>query len=119
MRISDWSSDVCSSDLEGVAEQLSRKRQKSGFTPSVPFVACLSASMIVAEVIKHVAGWRSHLAPRFQFDALPGPHRGLSVDEDRRAACLCGERNHHIDSFRYLRSRGPPLSKCHSDGSGQ
>src|SRR3546814_8625784 len=58
---------------EGVAEQISRKRQKRGFTQSVPFVACLSASMIVAEVVKTVAGWRTHLAPSMKFDPLQAP----------------------------------------------
>ena len=48
---------VCSVVSEGVARQISMDEQRKGFAPSVPFVATMSACMVVGELVKFVAGW--------------------------------------------------------------
>jgi hypothetical protein len=94
---------ICSVVGEGVAESLSKDKQSPEFQPSVPFVACLSASMVVGELIKYVTGERTILEPRFQFDMLWGPDRGLCLPESRHADCICVGRSKNISRIRALR----------------
>ncbi len=98
---------ICSVIQEAVAQQLSNEQHQQGFAPSVPFVACLSASMVVAELVKDVAGWTiSHpLEPRFQCDVLRGPAYGLTIPQVRRRDCLCVTRQHNIERLRRLRDQ--------------
>ena len=98
---------ICSVIQEAVAQQLSDEQHQQGFTPSVPFVACLSASMVVAELVKGIAGWTvSHpLEPRFQCDVLRGPAYGLAVPQARRQDCLCVTRRHNIERWRGQRDQ--------------
>lgn len=93
---------ICSVIQEAVAQQLSEEQHRQGFAPSVPFVATLSASMIVAELVKHVAGWTPSkpLEPRFQCDVLRGPANGLAVPQDRRRDCICITRQHNIEQWK-------------------
>jgi len=98
---------ICSVIQEAVAQQLSDEQHQQGFAPSVPFVACLSASMVVAELVKGIAGWKvSHpLEPRFQCDVLLGPAYGLAVPQERRRDCLCVTRRHNIEQWRGQRDQ--------------
>lgn len=98
---------ICSVIQEAVAQQLSDEQYQQGFAPSVPFVACLSASMVVAELVKEVAGWTvSHpLEPRFQCDVLLGPAYGFAVPQERRRDCLCVTRRHNIERLRRQRDQ--------------
>jgi molybdopterin/thiamine biosynthesis adenylyltransferase len=93
---------VCSVVQEAMAQNLSTDRQRSGFEPSVPFVAGFSACMVIAETIAHVCGWPSELQPRFQFDFLMGPGYGHCLPQARRADCVCARRG-NIDKVRALR----------------
>ena len=95
---------VCSVVEEAVAQQISAEAQNAGFQPSVPFVACLSASMIVGEFVKSVVGHSSPLEPRFQLDILRGPTFGQSLPQGRRADCLCTTRAKNIETVRKIRS---------------
>ena len=95
---------VCAVIAEAVAKELSEDEQRAGFEPSVPFVACLSACMVVAEMVKTLAGWDTALDGRFQFDSLVGPARGLHFPQGRRADCICTERRANIERVR--RHRG-------------
>jgi molybdopterin/thiamine biosynthesis adenylyltransferase len=95
---------ICSVVQEAVAEQISQEHQAERFQPSVPFVACLSASMIISELVKHLCGWPTPLAPRFQLDVLRGPKSGEEFPEKRRRDCICVTRKRNIDIFR--RTRG-------------
>jgi len=96
---------ICSVIQEAVAQQLSEEQHRQGFAPSVPFVASLSASMVVAELVKHVAGWTlsNPLGPRFQCDSLRGPAYGLSVPQERRRDCICIARRHNIEQWKLQR----------------
>jgi hypothetical protein len=94
---------ICSVIQEAVIQDISEQSQQRGFQPSVPFVACLSACMVVAELIKHFAGWPSNLEPRFQMDVLRGPGYGQFIPQERRKDCICTTRQRNINLIRQRR----------------
>jgi molybdopterin/thiamine biosynthesis adenylyltransferase len=93
---------ICSVIQEGIALTLSAEEQEKGFEPSVPFIACFSACMVVAELVAHLMKWPSALAPRFQFDFLMGPQYGQELPQERRGGCICG-RHKNIERARLAR----------------
>lgn len=93
---------ICSVVQEAMAQKISREQQKEGFQPSVPFVACFSACMVMSETVAYICGWKSKLEPRFQFDFLMGPARGQELPQARRADCICARRK-NIDTLRTAR----------------
>ena len=95
---------VCSVVREGVAQQLSEEKQRGDFQPSVPFVACMSASLVVAELVKFIAGWPTALETRFQFDLLRGPEIGQMFPQNRRHDCDCVARAENIEKWRKSRA---------------
>jgi molybdopterin/thiamine biosynthesis adenylyltransferase len=96
---------ICSVIEQGVAQELSSEKLRNGFAPSVPFVACFSASMQVGELVKSVTGVPTPLAPRFQFDFLRGPGFGDLFPQSRRATCVCVTRRRNIEATREKRAR--------------
>lgn len=94
---------ICSVVREGVAQQISDEEQRKGFAPSVPFVACMSACMIVAELVKYAAGWSTALETRYQFDMLNGPLLGSMFPQEKRRDCQCMVRCRNIDTWRRQR----------------
>lgn len=94
---------ICSVIAEGVAADLSLEPQRPDFAPSVPFVACLAAAFVMAELVKWVAGTGTPLAPRFQMDVLYGPAFGEFFEEGRHVDCLCTTRRHNIERVRARR----------------
>ena len=95
---------ICSVIEEAIAQSLSEGGGKMGFQPAVPFVATMSAAMVVGELVKTTAKLPSVLAPRFQMDVLRGPQFGLLVPQERRRDCLCVTRRHNIEKFRSARA---------------
>jgi molybdopterin/thiamine biosynthesis adenylyltransferase len=93
---------VCSVIQEAMAQKISEERHAEGFEPSVPFVACFSACMVMAETAAQICGWPSILAPRFQFDFLVGPAHGQELPQQRRADCVC-VRHKNINTLREAR----------------
>jgi len=91
---------ICSIVQEGIIRQLSNGASRKDFEPSVPFVACLSASMVVAELIKYIHGWDSPVECRYQLDVLTGPERGDFFPQDRRKDCVCVTRRRNIEIVR-------------------
>lgn len=91
---------ICSVVQEGVAQQLSTSNLSSSFQPSVPFVACMSAAMMVGELVKHAMGLPSPPSPRFQMDILRGPERGELLPQKRRQDCICVSRRRNIERLR-------------------
>jgi len=87
---------VCSVVQEAVAQQISADALRPGFAPSVLFVACLSSSMVVAELVKDASGYHSVLEPRFQMDALRGPVHGCYLPQGRSPDCVCVLRRKNI-----------------------
>jgi hypothetical protein len=96
---------ICSVVSEGVLAALSADSQTEGFEPSAPFVACLSACMVVAEMVRHCAGWRPVLETGFQFDSLVGPQNGVFKTHMRKVDCECVSRRENIDLLRNRRRR--------------
>lgn len=94
---------TCSVVSEAVARELSDAKRE-GFEPSVPFVACLASSMMVAELVKASLGTELVVEPRFQFDVLRGPSGGVMLPQGRRRDCLCTTRANTIASWRKQRS---------------
>lgn len=90
---------VCSVVQHAMAQRISSEPQAEDFEPSVPFVACFSACMVMTETLAYVCGWDSKLEPRFQFDFLFGPAFGLMLPQSRRQACICCRRK-NIDKLR-------------------
>jgi molybdopterin/thiamine biosynthesis adenylyltransferase len=95
---------VCSVVQEGIAAEISTKVQHASFAPSVPFVACMSACMMVAELVSHVACWDTELKTRFQFDLLQGPEYGEMYAEDCHTDCFRVGRKSIIERHRAQRS---------------
>lgn len=92
--------DICSVVSEATVEKLSREAQEVGFEPSVPFVACLSACMMAAELIRYTLRWTSGVETGFQFDTLIGPQRGSRMAHGRKQRCVCIQRRSLIEQLR-------------------
>ncbi len=95
---------ICSVISEGVAQQISADRQPNRFSPSVPFVACFSACMVVAELVKFITNQSTELQTRYQFDMLTGPANGSMIPQDKRRDCECHVRQRNINTWREQRS---------------
>ncbi len=93
---------ICSVVDEAMARTLTTD-QTAPPAPSVPFVACMSAAMVVGELIKYAAGLNSVLEPQFQFDALQGPQGGLLYPQARHRDCVCTTRKKNIEAVRRRR----------------
>ena len=85
------------------AQGLAGEAITAGFRPSVPFVATLSASMMVAEMVRYLITGRVAVEPRFSCSVLWGPERGEFYPEDRHADCICVKRAHNIRLVRKSR----------------
>ncbi len=96
---------LCSVINDVRAKNLTDQALPPRFAPSVPFVATMAAAAMVGELVKHVCGWPSVLAPRLQSDALIGPTSALPFPENRRPSCLCVTRAQNIDRVRRERSK--------------
>jgi hypothetical protein len=91
---------ICSVIQEAVLGNISDREHQKGFQPSVPFVACMSACMVVTELVKSVTGWHSDLEPCFQMDMLRGPAQGQFIPQERRKDCVCVTRKKNIELLR-------------------
>ncbi len=95
---------ICSVTSEAVTKLLSADTHRSGFEPSVPFVACMSACMVVTELVRFLATGETVPEPRFAFNLLWGPQRGEAYPEDRHRDCICVRRATNIDKVRSMRA---------------
>jgi hypothetical protein len=94
---------VCSVVSEGVLSLLASESQHAGFQPSVPFVACLSSCMIVAELVRYLQKASPVLETGFQFDVMIGPQRGNRKSHSRKTDCICVTRRKNIETLRRQR----------------
>jgi molybdopterin/thiamine biosynthesis adenylyltransferase len=90
----------CSIIGEATTRGLASGRMRTGFAPSIPFVATLSASMVVGELVKLCCGRRTNLSPRYQVDLLRGPRFGVEFPQERRPDCICSTRRKNIEIAR-------------------
>lgn len=110
---------ICSVIQEAMVQTISQEKQREAFAPSIPFVACFSACMVMSEAVAHISGWTSKLEPRFQFDFLMGPARGQQLPQARRPDCICGRRK-NIETLRASRigsRRGLSIEIPHDRGA--
>jgi len=96
---------VCSVVQEAIAAEIS-SAPTMRFSPSVPFVACLSACMVASEFVKAAAGWQTVAEPRVQLDLLRGPASMMTIEQTRRRTCVCVERRRNIERLRAARKGG-------------
>ena len=94
---------ICSVVQEAMAQRISAER--IAFAPSVPFVACLSAVMMVAELVKLQLSNQPAFNGCFQFDSLVGPAGGLWQPQKPSLDCLCQARRANIEALKRDRSR--------------
>jgi hypothetical protein len=99
---------ICSVLEEAVAAAISAGKLRSGFRPSVPFVACLSGAMVVGELFKYANGLETVLEPRYQFDFRWGPGPGLRLPMARLPSCDCVRRRDQIERIRAGRASSKP-----------
>jgi molybdopterin/thiamine biosynthesis adenylyltransferase len=92
---------LCSVVQNAAAQEISLEKQTEDFEPSVPFVACFSACMVMTEALAYLCGWDKKLESRFQFDFLRGPSFGLALPQSRRLTCICSRRK-NIEKVRAL-----------------
>jgi hypothetical protein len=105
--------EKCSIISEAELERIAQEEHEEGFEPSVPFVACLSASMIVTELIRHLAGWPPVLETGFQFDVLVGPQNGIRKAHARKSTCICVQRRHVIERLHCREKRKRACYQAH------
>jgi hypothetical protein len=98
---------ICSLLSGAEVEAISQETDKSNFQPSVPFVACLSACMMVTELVRRLEGSPAELETGYQFDALVGPQNGIRKAHFRKPDCVCVERRSLIEQMRARRSSSP------------
>lgn len=94
-----YCSIVSAAELAAVSDE-----EGTNFEPSVPFVACLSSCMVVAELIRVASSWEPVLETGFQFDALIGPQNGIRKAHQRKQGCLCVQRREVIEHIRRNRT---------------
>jgi len=107
---------VCAVVTHMVAQHLSEEGQRDGFEPSVPFAACFSATMMMAELLKHLTSASTPLETRFQLDMLRGPAFGQMVPQARRPDCLCVTRRRNIEKVLEARARFKSVTGSAEDG---
>lgn len=86
------------------ASELAAGHVKAGFRPSVPFVATMSAAMMVTELVRYLTTNKAGVQPRFLFSLLWGPGQGEHFEEDRHHDCVCTVRSTNIDRARARRT---------------
>jgi molybdopterin/thiamine biosynthesis adenylyltransferase len=94
---------ICSVVQEAMARRISS--QSMAFAPSVPFVACLSAVMMVGELVRLQLPDQPAFNTCFQFDSLVGPAGGLWQPQQPSLDCLCQARRDNIETLRNDRSK--------------
>lgn len=97
---------ICSVVSEAELEKLSKEKFENRFRPSVPFVACLSAAMVITEFLRYLMKEPPVLATGFQFDVLVGPHNEIKKEHSRKGSCLCVTRKPLIEKLRRTRGEG-------------
>lgn len=94
---------ICALLSEAEIEKITKQPSKQGFQPSVPFVACLSACMVVTELVRTIRRDTSALETGFQFDVLVGPQNGIRKSHARKKSCICVDRREVIEKLRARR----------------
>lgn len=95
---------ICSIVSEAAIEALVVTPAEAVFSPSVPFVACMSAALVVGRAIRTMLHPDDHSSSAFTFDMLQGPENGFALSERARPGCDCTRRLATINLWREQRS---------------
>lgn len=95
---------TCSVVSEATMQALSDVDNGKGFSPSVPFVACMSAALVVARAVAAQMEPGRVMSPFFTFDMLQGPANGFALNEPAKATCECVRRAVLINRWKAERS---------------
>lgn len=98
--------EICSVIQQGVARSISSELQNDSFAPAAPFVAGLSACMMLSALYRHLVSDPHTIVNRFQFDSLTGPAAAVSYKEVPKPDCLCQTRRTNIEFLRWQRRSG-------------
>jgi hypothetical protein len=81
------------------AAMLSSAEQDEAFSPSVPFAATFSASLVLTEFVRYVLTGSVGVHPLYQMSLLIGPETAQLIPDKRHKNCLC-EKRHLVDQVR-------------------
>src|SRR3546814_2532999 len=87
MRISDWSSDVCSSDLNAVIEKLDRHAQHAGDLIKAARADAIGAFFVFLNLLKGQPEAVAELFLAHAHEHTPHPHAATDMNEIGRASC--------------------------------
>lgn len=93
----------CSIVEEARLREMSNADLGEGFSPSVPFAACLSACMEMTELVRYATTRKVGVRPAYQLNMLWGPQSAGHIEMDRKSNCFCVTRRPNIDRFRASR----------------
>lgn len=96
---------ICSVASEATMKLLGSHRRRENFSPSVPFVACMSAAFVVGRAVQMLTDPGRNITSKFIFDMLQGPENGMTLQELAAAKCDCVRRADIIDKWRLQRER--------------
>lgn len=94
---------TCSVVSEATVQALRDSDDSVDFSPSVPFVACMSAALVVSRAVAALLEPGRTVNSRFTFDMLQGPAIGLALNEVAKTNCDCTHRADVINHWRKLR----------------
>lgn len=95
---------TCSVISEAALQSLRDTEDSEGFSPSAPFVACMSAALVVARAVASLIEPDRATGSRFTFDILHGPANGFELHEAAKPTCDCTNRAGIINHWRALRN---------------
>ena len=95
---------TCSVVSEATIQALSDVDSGKEFSPSVPFVACMSATLVVARALAAQMETGRAMSSFFTFDMLQGPANGFVLNEPAKASCECVGRAGVINRWKAERS---------------
>lgn len=91
---------VCSVVSEATLKALGAEPGQKDFSPSVPFVACMSAALMVSEAVLCLMAPGRGKVSKFTFDMLQGPQNGFHLREVAKPTCDCVKRFDTITRWR-------------------
>jgi molybdopterin/thiamine biosynthesis adenylyltransferase len=90
---------ICSVVSDVMRAKITQDQSSAHFSPSVPFVATMSATLVVAMLMRHLLGHRLDTA-RYYMDLLVGPATAERFNERPLSKCYCVKRRDLIAQYR-------------------
>lgn len=101
---------VCATIAEGQARRMGMSIAP-GFRPSSPFVAALSAALVMAEALKALYFKEAQKIQHFQLESIfIGPSSGAALVTSASTRCECSVHRSHINTVAAVRAKNVPMS---------